>query len=128
MWHSRPPSAHSSRVPIRLLSDVAFSPAIRPLTSRAHHAAGPAAPAAQVSKTFTTAETMLNARTARAWLTAALGPAAVAAHMVAVSTNLKVRLHGRGVGRGGGRRGGGGEGGCIRAHARLVVYKYTVRI
>ncbi|KAL6781845.1 PGI1A [Auxenochlorella protothecoides x Auxenochlorella symbiontica] len=41
-----------------------------------------------VSKTFTTAETMLNARTARAWLTAALGQEAVAKHMVAVSTNL----------------------------------------
>eukprot|EP00873_Tetraselmis_striata_P037334 jgi/Tetstr1/457598/TSEL_044166.t1 len=40
-----------------------------------------------VSKTFTTAETMLNARTARSWLVAALGEAAVAKHMVAVSTN-----------------------------------------
>ncbi|BDA44166.1 Glucose-6-phosphate isomerase, cytosolic 1 [Coccomyxa sp. Obi] len=43
-----------------------------------------------VSKTFTTAETMLNARTVRTWLTAELGPAAVAKHMVAVSTNLKL--------------------------------------
>ena len=42
-----------------------------------------------VSKTFTTAETMLNARTVRAWLTAALGTKATAKHMVAVSTNLK---------------------------------------
>ena len=41
-----------------------------------------------VSKTFTTAETMLNARTVRAWLTNALGAAAVPKHMVAVSTNL----------------------------------------
>jgi glucose-6-phosphate isomerase len=41
-----------------------------------------------VSKTFTTAETMLNARTVRKWLTDQLGPAAVAKHMVAVSTNL----------------------------------------
>ncbi|KAK1323425.1 Glucose-6-phosphate isomerase, cytosolic [Acorus calamus] len=41
-----------------------------------------------VSKTFTTAETMLNARTLREWITAALGPKAVAKHMVAVSTNL----------------------------------------
>ncbi|KAJ4966341.1 hypothetical protein NE237_018190 [Protea cynaroides] len=41
-----------------------------------------------VSKTFTTAETMLNARTLREWITAALGPQAVAKHMVAVSTNL----------------------------------------
>ncbi|KAK9271366.1 hypothetical protein L1049_026956 [Liquidambar formosana] len=41
-----------------------------------------------VSKTFTTAETMLNARTMREWISAALGPAAVAKHMVAVSTNL----------------------------------------
>jgi glucose-6-phosphate isomerase len=43
-----------------------------------------------VSKTFTTAETMLNARTVRTWLTSALGQAAVAKHVVAVSTNLKV--------------------------------------
>jgi glucose-6-phosphate isomerase len=41
-----------------------------------------------VSKTFTTAETMRNARTVRAWLTRFLGEGAVAAHMVAVSTNL----------------------------------------
>ena len=41
-----------------------------------------------VSKTFTTAETMRNARTVRAWLTSRLGDAAVAKHMVAVSTNL----------------------------------------
>lgn len=43
-----------------------------------------------VSKTFTTAETMLNARTLREWISSALGPAAVAKHMVAVSTNLKL--------------------------------------
>ncbi|KAF7141807.1 hypothetical protein RHSIM_Rhsim06G0034400 [Rhododendron simsii] len=42
-----------------------------------------------VSKTFTTAETMLNARTMREWISSALGPEAVAKHMVAVSTNLK---------------------------------------
>ncbi|KAL1546732.1 glucose-6-phosphate isomerase [Salvia divinorum] len=41
-----------------------------------------------VSKTFTTAETMLNARTIREWISTALGPEAVAKHMVAVSTNL----------------------------------------
>ncbi|CAF1729587.1 unnamed protein product [Brassica napus] len=41
-----------------------------------------------VSKTFTTAETMLNARTLRNWITTALGAQAVAKHMVAVSTNL----------------------------------------
>ncbi|XP_047954436.1 glucose-6-phosphate isomerase, cytosolic-like [Salvia hispanica] len=41
-----------------------------------------------VSKTFTTAETMLNARTVREWISAALGPQAVAKHVVAVSTNL----------------------------------------
>lgn len=40
-----------------------------------------------VSKTFTTAETMLNARTMRTWLVDALGEGAVAKHMVAVSTN-----------------------------------------
>ncbi|KAK8941491.1 Glucose-6-phosphate isomerase, cytosolic 1 [Platanthera zijinensis] len=41
-----------------------------------------------VSKTFTTAETMLNARTLRKWISDSLGPQAVAKHMVAVSTNL----------------------------------------
>ncbi|XP_054815294.1 glucose-6-phosphate isomerase, cytosolic isoform X2 [Prosopis cineraria] len=41
-----------------------------------------------VSKTFTTAETMLNARTLREWISSALGPSAIAKHMVAVSTNL----------------------------------------
>jgi glucose-6-phosphate isomerase len=40
------------------------------------------------SKTFTTVETMTNAASARAWLTAALGEAAVAAHFAAVSTAL----------------------------------------
>jgi glucose-6-phosphate isomerase len=39
------------------------------------------------SKTFTTLETLTNARTARAWLVGALGEAAVARHFVAVSTN-----------------------------------------
>ncbi|KAJ9567294.1 hypothetical protein OSB04_003260 [Centaurea solstitialis] len=43
-----------------------------------------------VSKTFTTAETMLNARTLREWISSALGPQAVSKHMVAVSTNLKI--------------------------------------
>jgi glucose-6-phosphate isomerase len=41
-----------------------------------------------VSKTFTTAETMLNARTVRTWIVEALGESAVAKHMIAVSTNL----------------------------------------
>ncbi len=41
------------------------------------------------SKTFTTQETMQNAASARAWLVAALGEAAVQRHFVAVSTNLK---------------------------------------
>ena len=43
------------------------------------------------SKTFTTLETMTNARTARAWSIAGLGgdPAAVAKHFVAVSTNAE---------------------------------------
>jgi glucose-6-phosphate isomerase len=40
------------------------------------------------SKTFTTQETMQNAASARTWLTAELGEAAVARHFVAVSTNL----------------------------------------
>lgn len=42
-----------------------------------------------ISKTFTTAETMLNARTMRAWIVDAMGADAVAKHMVAVSTNVK---------------------------------------
>lgn len=47
------------------------------------------------SKTFTTQETMLNARAARAWLVSALGEAAVADHFVAVSTHLdRVRAFG----------------------------------
>jgi len=41
------------------------------------------------SKTFTTQETLTNARSARRWLTAALGDDAVAAHFVAVSTNAE---------------------------------------
>jgi glucose-6-phosphate isomerase len=42
------------------------------------------------SKTFTTIETLTNARTARAWLLAALGDeAAVSRHFVAVSTNAE---------------------------------------
>jgi glucose-6-phosphate isomerase len=42
------------------------------------------------SKTFTTLETMTNARTARDWSLAALGdPASVAKHFVAVSTNAE---------------------------------------
>ena len=49
-----------------------------------------------IPKTFTTTETMLNARTVRTWLTAELAQLgykpkdAVAKHMVAVSTNLKL--------------------------------------
>ncbi|QLH40384.1 MAG: glucose-6-phosphate isomerase [Defluviicoccus sp.] len=39
------------------------------------------------SKTFTTQETLTNARSARAWLVDALGEAAVAKHFVALSTN-----------------------------------------
>ncbi len=41
------------------------------------------------SKTFTTQETLANARSARSWLTAALGDDAVAKHFVAVSTNAE---------------------------------------
>ncbi len=40
------------------------------------------------SKTFTTQETMTNARSARAWLVEALGEAAVTVHFAALSTNL----------------------------------------
>jgi glucose-6-phosphate isomerase len=39
------------------------------------------------SKTFTTQETLTNARSARAWLVGALGEEAVSRHFVAVSTN-----------------------------------------
>ena len=41
------------------------------------------------SKTFTTLETMTNARSARAWLTSVLGEASVPKHVVAVSTNAE---------------------------------------
>ncbi len=41
------------------------------------------------SKTFTTAETLANARFARTWVTDHLGPDAVARHFVAVSTNAQ---------------------------------------
>lgn len=40
------------------------------------------------SKTFTTQETMMNARSARLWLEGALGKAAVGDHFAAISTNL----------------------------------------
>jgi glucose-6-phosphate isomerase len=40
------------------------------------------------SKTFTTIETMTNAKAARAWLVQTLGEAAVATHFAAVSTNI----------------------------------------
>lgn len=47
------------------------------------------------SKTFTTVETLTNARSARRWVVDALGEAAVAHHFVAVSTNTdKVREFG----------------------------------
>ncbi len=47
------------------------------------------------SKTFSTQETMTNAASARAWLVAALGEAAVSKHFVAVSTNeQRVRAFG----------------------------------
>ena len=41
------------------------------------------------SKTFTTEETMTNARTARAWLEAALGGRAARTHLAAVSSNVE---------------------------------------
>lgn len=41
------------------------------------------------SKTFRTQETMANARAVRRWLVASMGEAAVAAHFVAVSTNVE---------------------------------------
>lgn len=45
------------------------------------------------SKTFTTQETMINARSARQWIIATLGEAAVPRHFVAVSTNLTEVAH-----------------------------------
>lgn len=42
-----------------------------------------------VSKTFTTAETMMNAKTIRKWIVDSLGEDAVSKHMIAVSTNAK---------------------------------------
>ncbi len=45
------------------------------------------------SKTFTTQETMTNARSARSWLVAALGEEAVADHFAAISTNLEAVAH-----------------------------------
>ncbi len=39
------------------------------------------------SKTFTTQETMVNAAAARAWLVAALGPAAIERHVIAATAN-----------------------------------------
>jgi glucose-6-phosphate isomerase len=41
------------------------------------------------SKTFTTQETLMNARSAREWLVSRLGEAAVPSHFVAVSTNAQ---------------------------------------
>ncbi|MDI9350118.1 MAG: glucose-6-phosphate isomerase [Candidatus Symbiobacter sp.] len=40
------------------------------------------------SKTFTTSETMTNARAARAWLSAAVGEKNISNHLVALSTNI----------------------------------------
>ena len=52
------------------------------------------------SKTFTTVETMTNARSARRWIAGALGEAAVGAHFCAVSTALdKVGAFGIGADR-----------------------------
>ncbi|MDQ6724672.1 MAG: glucose-6-phosphate isomerase [Actinomycetota bacterium] len=50
------------------------------------------------SKTFGTVETLTNARSARAWLTAALGEDAVGRHFVAVSTDAE-RVTGFGIDR-----------------------------
>jgi len=41
------------------------------------------------SKTFTTQETMANARLVKQWMEASVGPAGAAAHFVALSTNMK---------------------------------------
>jgi len=50
------------------------------------------------SKTFTTQETLANARLARSWLAAELGEPAVPAHFAAVSTNVGA-MDGFGIGR-----------------------------
>jgi glucose-6-phosphate isomerase len=52
------------------------------------------------SKTFTTIETMTNAKTARAWIAGALGEGAVGAHFAAISTAIdKVKAFGIGEDR-----------------------------
>ncbi|MFN0192193.1 MAG: glucose-6-phosphate isomerase [Aestuariivirga sp.] len=52
------------------------------------------------SKTFTTIETMTNAKTARAWIAGALGETAVGAHFAAISTAIdKVKAFGIGEDR-----------------------------
>ena len=66
-----------------------------------------------ISKTFTTAETRLNARTVRKWLTASLGDDCVPKHMVAVSTNKTVGVGGAG--------GGWGTGSCVGGMVAVVV-------
>eukprot|EP00181_Compsopogon_caeruleus_P005846 CAMPEP_0184683010 /NCGR_PEP_ID=MMETSP0312-20130426/9590_1 /TAXON_ID=31354 /ORGANISM="Compsopogon coeruleus, Strain SAG 36.94" /LENGTH=620 /DNA_ID=CAMNT_0027135039 /DNA_START=110 /DNA_END=1972 /DNA_ORIENTATION=+ len=45
-----------------------------------------------ISKTFTTAETMLNARTVREWLVTQLGPDCIGRHMVACSTATRLAV------------------------------------
>ena len=76
--------AHGARMRARFLSNVdghAFAALARELD--------PARTIILVaSKTFTTLETMTNAQAVRAWLSAALGEAAVATHFAALSTNL----------------------------------------
>ena len=45
------------------------------------------------SKTFTTQETMVNARAARAWIERSLGPEAIAKHMIAATANNAEATH-----------------------------------
>jgi glucose-6-phosphate isomerase len=83
---TNPEAMHESRGALRFLANVDPVDVARALNGLSQETTL----VVIVSKTFTTAETMLNARTVRTWITSALGKDAVAKHMVAVSTNLKL--------------------------------------
>jgi glucose-6-phosphate isomerase len=83
---TNPEAMHASRGALRFLANVDPVDVARALNGLSQETTL----VVIVSKTFTTAETMLNARTVRTWITSALGVDAVAKHMVAVSTNLKL--------------------------------------
>jgi len=88
-------SALGPKLAIEALASSADGPVVRFVTNidpaqfdDASRGLDPAATLVVVaSKTFTTQETMDNAATARAWLTAALGPEAPARHVIAATAN-----------------------------------------